>query len=79
MSFGRVLRSEWIKFVTLRSNPPVFGVVVGGLAVMGTLPALAARADRVGIAQGQIAQRHHRLRRGGAMWARDVGLGRCAP
>lgn len=45
MSFGRVLRSEWIKFVTLRSNLPVLGAVVVGLAVMGMLPALAARAD----------------------------------
>lgn len=45
VSFGRVLRSEWIKFVTLRSNLPVFGAVVVGLGVMGMLPAIAARVD----------------------------------
>lgn len=45
VSFCRVLRSEWIKFVTLRSNLPVFGVVIVGLAVMGMLPGIAARAD----------------------------------
>ncbi|AOX46452.1 hypothetical protein [Microbacterium sp. BH-3-3-3] len=55
VSFGRVLRSEWIKFVTLRSNLPVFGAVVVGLAVMGVLPALAARADS-GLSAGVAAQ-----------------------
>lgn len=55
VSFGRVLRSEWIKFVTLRANPSVFGAVVVGLAVMGTLPAIAARADS-GLSAGVAAQ-----------------------
>lgn len=55
VSFGRVLHSEWIKFVTLRSNLPVFGVVVVGLAMMGMLPAIAARADS-GLSAGVAAQ-----------------------
>lgn len=45
VSFDRVLRSEWIKFVTLRSNLPALGAVAVGLAGMGMLPAIAARAD----------------------------------
>lgn len=45
MSFGRVLHSEWLKFVTVRSNLPVYGAVVVGLALMGMLPAIASRAD----------------------------------
>lgn len=55
VSFGRVLHSEWIKFVTLRSNLPLFGVVAVGLAVMGMLPAIAARADS-GLSAGVAAQ-----------------------
>lgn len=55
VSFGRVLRGEWIKFVTLRSNLPVFGAVVVSLAVMGTLPAIAARVDS-GLSAGVAAQ-----------------------
>ena len=55
VSFGRVLRSEWIKLVTLRSNLPVFGAVEAGLAVMGMLPAIAALADS-GLSAGVAAQ-----------------------
>lgn len=55
VSFGRVLHGEWIKFVTLGSNLPVFGAVVVGLAVMGMLPAIAARADS-GLSVGVAAQ-----------------------
>lgn len=55
VSFGRVLCGEWIKFVTLRSNVPVFVAVVVGLAVMGMLPAIAAGADS-GLSAGVAAQ-----------------------
>ncbi|MFT4029420.1 MAG: hypothetical protein QM675_06050 [Protaetiibacter sp.] len=55
VSFGRVLRSEWIKFVTLRSNLPVSGAVVVALALTGMLPAIAARADS-GLSAGVAAQ-----------------------
>jgi len=55
VGFGRVLRSEWIKFGTLRSNPVALGVVAVGLAVMGMLPAIAARADS-GLAPEVAAQ-----------------------
>lgn len=55
VSFGRVLHGEWIKFVTLRSNVPVFVAVVVGFAVMGMLPAIAAGADS-GLSAGVAAQ-----------------------
>lgn len=55
VSFGRVLGSEWIKFVTLGSNLTVFGAVVVGLGAMGMLPAIAARADS-GLSAGVAAQ-----------------------
>lgn len=51
VSFGRVLRSDWIKFVTLRSNLPVFSAVVVGLAVMGMLPG-GRRPRRLGAVRG---------------------------
>lgn len=55
VSFGRVLRSEWIKLATVRVNLPVLGAAVIGLAVMGTLPAIAARADS-GLSAGVASQ-----------------------
>jgi ABC-2 type transport system permease protein len=55
VSFGRVLRSEWIKYVTLRSNLPIFVAVVVGLGFMGMLPAFAASADS-GLSAGVAAQ-----------------------
>lgn len=55
VTFSRVLRGEWIKLVTLRSNLLVLAAVVVGLAVMGMLPAIAARADS-GLSAGVAAQ-----------------------
>ncbi|WP_277051446.1 ABC transporter permease subunit [Ruania albidiflava] len=54
LSFARVLRSEWIKFTTLRSTPWTIGVTIlamVGIALLGAI-SLAATADMV--ASGEI-------------------------
>ncbi len=54
VSFGRVLRSEWIKFTTLRSTPWTIGVTVLAMVGIALLGAVSIAATANMVASGEI-------------------------